>query len=249
MSYYNELINDSLDKKESDPKNRFISITEREDFSDIPKMTWAPLLANSYIQTWKSVILNKGPLEIAIYPMLLYELRPQTIIELGALNGGSAIWLADLLESFAIKCSIYSLDIELSLLHEKAKTDKRIHFLQGDCNNLRASLSPQFLAKLPHPWLIIEDAHVNLTGVLEYFHSNGLQSKDYLIVEDTNIYMWEYWKENGGDKKEVQSGLRKLTDLRHWLLSHPDEYLIDTHYQDMFGKNGSKCWNSILKKQ
>ena len=33
-------------------------------------------------------------------PMLLQELRPRTIIELGAFEGASAVWLADLLDIF-----------------------------------------------------------------------------------------------------------------------------------------------------
>jgi len=228
--------------------NRFVSITDRADTSDLPKDAWGPLLANPYVQSWGEILLNKGPLEIALYPMLLHELRPKTIIELGAFNGGSAVWLADHLDIFKIECAIYSLDIDISLVHDKAKADKRIHFIQGDCNDLSPTLSHELLATLPHPWLVIEDAHVNLTGVLEYFHNNGLQSEDYLIVEDTNQFMWDYWRDHWDDKEEIEKGYQKMIDLRNWLMCHSNEYLIDTHYQDMYGKNGSKCWNSILKR-
>ena len=37
--------------------------------------------------------------------------------------------------------------------------------------------------KLPHPWYVIEDSHVNVTGLLEYF-DRFLQPGDYLMVED-----------------------------------------------------------------
>ena len=40
----------------------------------------------------------------------------------------------------------------------------------------------------------------------------------------------------------------KLDDLRSWLMRHQNEYLVDTHYLDMYGYNGSKNWNSILKR-
>jgi len=247
MSYndYHDAIKQAASLKKA---NRFVSITEREDTSDLPKEAWGPLLANSYVQSWGEILLNKCPLEIALYPMLLHELRPKTIIELGAFNGGSAVWLADTLDIFKIECAIYSLDIDLSLLHEKAKVDKRIHFIQGDCNDLSLSLSPELLATHTHPWLVIEDAHVNLTGVLEYFHHHGIQNGDYLIVEDTNQFMWDYWRDHWDDKEEIEQGYQKMIDLRNWLMSHSNEYLIDTHYQDMYGLNGSKCWNSILKR-
>ena len=39
-----------------------------------------------------------------------------------------------------------------------------------------------------------------------------------------------------------------MDDLRNWLMKHQDEYLVDSYYQDMYGYNTSKNWNSILKK-
>jgi hypothetical protein len=42
-----------------------------------------------------------------------------------------------------------------------------------------------FIQKLPHPWFIIEDAHINVVGVMRHFHKHLLKG-DYLIIEDTN---------------------------------------------------------------
>jgi cephalosporin hydroxylase len=247
-SDYHDVLKQDLGATSLTNANRFVSITERTDTSDLPKEAWGPLLTNPFAQIWGEIVLNKCPLEIALYPMLLHELRPKTIIELGALNGGSAVWLADHVDIFQLECVIYSLDIDLSLLHDKAKADKRIHFIQGDCNDLSPTFSPELLTTLAHPWLVIEDAHANLIGVLEYFHNYGLQSGDYLIVEDTNQFMWEYWRDHWEDQEEIERGYQKMIELRKWLMSHSNEYLIDTHYQDMYGQNGSKCWNSILKR-
>lgn len=228
--------------------DRFMRISEREDRCDLPTEAWKPLLENSYLQTWKGVILNKSVTEIGIYPMLVHELQPKTIIELGAFNGGSAIWLADHLELFGIAGNIYSMDIDLSLLDERAKKDSRVHFLEGDCHKIAEAFPTEMLSKLPHPWLLIEDSHVNLLGILDYFHKNGFQSGDYLVVEDTNQSMWSYWQEHWDDTSEIEEGARKLTDLRSWLKDREDEYLVDTYYQDIYGYNGSKNWNSILKR-
>ena len=247
-SDYHDVLKQNFGTASLTKTNRFVSITERADTSDLPRDVWGSLQANPFVQNWRTIVLNKGPLEIALYPMLLHELRPQTIIELGAFNGGSAVWLADHVELFQLESVIYSLDIDLSLLHEKAKMDKRIHFIQGDCNDLSLTLSHELLTTLPHPWLVIEDSHVNLIGILEYFHNHGLQSEDYLIVEDTNQFMWDYWREHWDDQAEVERGYQKIIEFRKWLMSHANEYLIDTHYQDMYGQNGSKCWNSILKR-
>ena len=245
---YQNVVTDAKHIKELSKPDRFVNISAREDRCDLPSATWQTLLSNTYLQTWKGIILNKGVTEIGIYPMLLWELKPQTIIEIGALNGGSAVWLADNLELFGIKGSVYSIDIDLSLLDQKARDNLKVNFIEGDCNNLSTVLPKTMLDRLPHPWLVIEDAHVNVLGVVEYFHDNGLTSGDYLIVEDTNKLIWDSGSENWDDKEEYEKGRQKMPNLRGWLLDHEDEYLIDTYYQDMYGYNGSKNCNSILRK-
>ena len=234
-------------EQETLDNKRFVKISDREDRCDIPKSAWRPLTNNAYLQTWKGVLLEKDPMQIAAYPRLLRELQPKTIIELGALKGGSAIWLADHLELFGIEGEVYCVDNDLSQLDEKAKTDSRINFLEGDCREINAVLPTGLLVSLPHPWLIIEDVHDNLVGILKHFHHNGLQTGDYLIIEDTNKFMWEVWYD-WEDQELIQRGGRKLDELRSWLMKHHDEYLIDAYYQDIYGYNASKNWNSILKR-
>ncbi|NEO16201.1 MULTISPECIES: CmcI family methyltransferase [unclassified Moorena] len=245
---YQKVVTDAEHIKELSKPDRFVKISAREDRCDLSSTTWKTLLSNTYLQTWKGIILNKGVTEIGIYPMLLWELKPKTIIEIGALNGGSAVCLADNLELFGIQGSVYSIDIDLSLLDQKARDYRKVNFIEGDCHNLSAVLPKTMLNQLPHPWLVIEDAHVNVLGVVEYFHNNGLTSGDYLIVEDTNKSIWDYGSENWEDQEEYEKGRQKMSNLRSWLLDHEDEYLIDTYYQDMYGYNGSKNWNSILIK-
>ncbi|NEN95815.1 MAG: cephalosporin hydroxylase [Moorea sp. SIO3I7] len=241
------MVKSNLTEQESLENKRFVKISDREDRGDIPQSAWRPLTDNYHLQTWKGIQMDKSPLEIAIYPMLIYELQPKSIIELGASTGGSAVWLADQLELLGINGSVYSVDIDLSLLDEKAKANPKIKFLEGDCHQIDMVLSTALLSTLAHPWLIVEDAHVNLVGLLNYFHNNGLQSGDYLIVEDTNKAMWEEWSD-WEDREFIEQMKRKLFSLKNWLMKHQDEYLIDTYYQDMFGYNGSKNWNSMLKK-
>ncbi len=226
---------------------RFVSISDRQDHCDIPKSAWRPLTENAYLQTWKGVLLEKDPMQIAGYPMLIDELKPKTIIELGALKGGSAIWLADNLELLKIEGKVYCVDNDLSGLDEKAKADSRIKFIEGDCREINTVLPIQLLSNLPHPWLIIEDVHDNLVGILEHFHHNGLQTGDYLIIEDTNKFMWEVW-DDWEDKELIERGSNKLNQLRHWLMNHEHEYKVDSFYQDFYGYNASKNWNSILRK-
>ncbi|NEO78126.1 MAG: cephalosporin hydroxylase, partial [Moorea sp. SIO4G3] len=83
--------------------------------------------------------------------------------------------------------------------------------------------------------------------ILDYFHNNGLQNGDYLIIEDTNKALWEAWSD-WEDQEFIERMKGKLDLLKKWLMQHKNEYLIDTYYQDLFGYNGSKNWNSMLKR-
>ena len=237
----------AVPEQESLKNKRFVKISERKECSDLPQSVWLSLTQNYLLQTWKGIHLDKSPMEFALYPMLLYELQPKTVIELGTLTGGSAMWLADQLDLFGVEGQVYSVDIDLSQLDEKAKADLRLKFLEGDCNQINTVLTPDLLSTLPHPWLVIDDAHVNLFGILDYFHNNGLQNGDYLIIEDTNKDLWEAWSD-WDDRAFIERMKSKIGLLGNWLVRHKNEYLIDTYYQDMFGYNGSKNWNSILKK-
>jgi cephalosporin hydroxylase len=173
--------------------------------------------------TWRGIPLLKDPWEMVLYPMLLWELRPAAIIELGAFMGGSALWLADLASIFGLQPRILSIERDIDRVQVD---DPRIEFIEADLSRITDGL-PVPLAKLPHPWLIIEDAHVNLVTVLtqlEHFMMNG----DYMIVEDT-----------------LSPG--KYREFEEFMLQHGRRLKVDTNYVDNFGYNGTHNWNSVLK--
>ncbi len=231
---YKQVVQVAKHRREPLKIDRFVKISERDDRSDLPEAAWKSLLHNNYLQTWKGVMLAKGMTEITLYPMLLHELQPKTIIEIGAFNGGSAIWFADLMEILGVQSHIYSMDIDLSLLDAKAKDDSRIQFFEGDCHDIASAFPPELLSTLPHPWFITEDAHVNSVGILDYFDKHGLRSGDYIIIEDTNPFIWKYdvtdeelWTDDD-NRDEESRGDDIIDDIRRWLANHEDEYLVDT---------------------
>ena len=52
------------------------------------------------MMNWRGTIVLKDPLSLTINQQLLWELKPQTVIEFGAYKGGSALWTADMLKIF-----------------------------------------------------------------------------------------------------------------------------------------------------
>lgn len=246
-SAYNSVIGRREFEKGRLSADRFQSIVDRTDRSDLSPEVWDLLaVKHAYKSCWRGLLLNKGPIELATYPMLIDEIRPATIIEFGALNGGSAVWMADIAGALQLSPRIISLDIDLGLLDEQARADNRIEFIEGDARKVERVLPPELLDHCNQPWLVIEDCHVNTVGILNHLDAHGLQKGDYVIVEDTNQDAWDAWRSEWMDEERVLRGKAKLLDLRLWLTNHPG-YKIDTFYQDFYGYNVAKNWNSILK--
>jgi cephalosporin hydroxylase len=111
--------------------------------------------------------------------MLIWDVKPKTIIEIGSGSGASAIWMADLVKSYELETQIYSLDVEKPTVEHE-----RVRFIHGDSNRIEQGFSSDMLAGLPHPWIVIEDAHVNVLQVVGHFSAH-MTAGDYMILEDT----------------------------------------------------------------
>ena len=227
---------------------RFVDFFSREDRNDLGRDAIKALSRGKYLMHWKGVEVMKDPLDALLYQQLLWELQPQTIIELGAYAGGSALWMGDLLETYGHSGHIYSVDIDLSLLHAAVKTHPRVTFMQGDLTAIDQVFPPDWLQARPHPWLIIEDAHVKVVDVLSYLHCY-MRAGDYVIVEDTNP---EAPALSGMGLDEslgyAPYGEEKLGELRAFMQTHGAAYRVDAYYTDMFGYNGTWNWHGFIKK-
>lgn len=168
---------------------------------------------------WKGMPLFKTVYDFALMPLLLWEVRPATILELGSGSGASAIWMADLLDSFGLRATIESLDIQ-----PPPVSDARVSFRKADCERIEESLPAARLAALPHPWVMIEDAHVNTRRVIEHLDAAS-RPGDYLIIEDS---------------------LGKRADIAAFAEARPGRWAVDTRYCDYFGRNATCAFDSIF---
>ena len=170
--------------------------------------------------TWKNHIVFKSVFDLAIYSMLIEELKPDVIIEIGSGKGGSAVWLADMIKILGLNSQIYSYDI-----NKPDFSYPGVSFIEFDLNSLGEYVEFPENENWVGSKLIIEDAHVNIPEVLKKIDSKASKG-DYLIVEDSD-----------GKQKDLFSFLRDTKTL----------YLADQHYLDLFGRNGTSAINSIFK--
>lgn len=171
---------------------------------------------------WRGRPLVKTVYDVAAYPMLVSELRPRAVIELGSGSGASAIWLADVAAAHGVCPRIISIDrVEVTV------EDPRVDFVRGDVAALADVLPADLLAALQHPWLVIEDAHAHVRDVLAFFDAR-LVAGDYLIVEDS---------------------MSKRDDLLALVERSQGRYVLDTRFLDLFGENTTCAVDSIFRRQ
>jgi cephalosporin hydroxylase/predicted 2-oxoglutarate/Fe(II)-dependent dioxygenase YbiX/peroxiredoxin len=173
------------------------------------------------LMRWRGKPLMKNVFDFAIYPALIAELRPRTIFEIGSGSGASAAWFADLLTLNGTDGHVHSVDIaDVRMQHP------RVHFRKGDCSNPDSLFPGDLLQTAPHPWLVVEDAHHNVPGVLDWLH-RFLVPGDYLVVEDSDV---------------------KRDAIRAFVGAHPGDYLVDARFTDNFGRNATCAADSIFAR-
>ena len=243
-------IDSELNDRLTSPE-RFQSIHEREDRCDMPVEACKANSKGRHFVTYRGCNLISSPEDYVLYHQLFYYLRPKTVIELGTCEGGSAIWFGDQLQLLGIQGGhVYSMDIDPSLLGEGAKklNPDNVTFLQGDCNKIEKTLTPEMLFKLPHPWAVIEDAHVNIEGTLGHLH-HYLEEGDYIVVEDTNPYIPRDLGVMATAFDTIPlAGTDKLEELKAFLHKYDDLYAVDSFFTDFYGYNCSWMWHGFIRR-
>jgi len=171
------------------------------------------------LMRWRGTALMKNVFDFAMYPSLIAELRPRTVFELGSGLGASAAWFADTMTACGIDGRVHSVDLRKATVEHPL-----VRFYEGDCNDPAGLFEVALLRSTPHPWLIVEDAHHNVAGVLEHLHAY-IAPGDYLVVEDSDV------------KREA---------IRIFIGAHPGDYLVDTRFTDNFGRNATCAADSIF---
>ncbi len=181
--------------------------------------------------SYKGIRTLKCPFDLSIYQDVIWNLKPATIIEFGTFKGGSALWLADMLQIYGLgDTKLITLDMTVP----ENLNDARIEFRRCDVSDISPALPDEFMAQLKHPILVIDDAshHArHVLNVMEFFHRHSIIG-DYLIVEDGVLSLFM-------DDAPFEGG--PLKAIHDFLKRYPSAYEIDRARCDTFGRNVT--WN------
>ncbi|CAK9069641.1 unnamed protein product [Durusdinium trenchii] len=241
-------------------EERFLKMSDREEDTDMTLDTMEALYIGQARSTWKTVPFGKSAFDWQMYASLIEEVKPRTIVDIGSWAGGSALFFADFAEMLVGEKfqTVVSLDITLRSVRHRARQHPKIQFHECSTECFKDLFTDEFAARLPHPWLVSEDAHHHFDMVMERLNVL-LQPGDYLVVEDTSTQMQDWFaqcndgtEEDGQAAKQSQTAeaihqLRKKKEILQRYCMHSEKYRCDSKFLDMFGYNVGKHWNSILK--
>ncbi len=185
--------------------------------------------------TYRGVQAIRCPFDYVMYQMIIEEVKPDLIIEIGTNNGGSAIYFSDLMDIYKIDGGeIHSIDIHDNAAKNVADFDRVKLFTDGwEAYDLN-------LTKKFERILVIEDAahtYECTIGAMEKF-ADLVTPGSYMIVEDGIVNELSREKEfHGGPLKAI----------REFLPKHK-EFIVDEKWCNMFGHNATFNVNGYLKK-
>ncbi len=134
---------------------------------------------------WFGVPCWKCPLDLWIYQEILYEIKPDVIIECGTAHGGSALFLASICDLIG-NGRIVTIDIKE---YPNRPEHERITYILGSSTSTKTVEKIRKLIDRNDKVMVILDSDHHKEHVLKELrsYSNFVTKNSYLIVEDTNI--------------------------------------------------------------
>lgn len=160
--------------------------------------------------TYKGVPAIKCPFDYVIYQMIVFEVQPDLIIEIGTNAGGSSLYLADLLE-LNNKGELHTIDLSDNNENQLLHSHKRISVFKNGFANYDTSTLHKYASIL-----VIEDgSHQYEDSLASLRKFSPFVTKDsYYIVEDGIITELGIEKSyNGGPQRAIRDFIKKITSL------------------------------------
>jgi len=134
---------------------------------------------------WLGTPLLKCPLDLWIFQEIIYELKPDIIIECGTNKGGSASFLATLCD-LVKNGRIISIDIED---YEGKPQHDRIQYIIGSSTSNEVVSKVKTQISEDHKVLVILDSDHSKEHVLNELriYKDLVTKGSYIIVEDSNV--------------------------------------------------------------
>lgn len=151
--------------------------------------------------TFLGVPIQKNPLDLFVYQEILFDIKPDVIIEAGTAYGGGALYLAGLCDLMN-HGSVITIDVNNV---RKSPKHSRITYLIGSSTSEKIFAAVKKAVKGKKKVLIILDSDHSKKHVLAelILYSPLVTKGSYIITEDTNVNGNPVYTEHGDGPMEA----------------------------------------------
>lgn len=183
--------------------------------------------------SYRGVKYIKCPFDYVTYQMIITQLKPDLVIEVGTNAGGGALYIADLMNMNG-RGMVHTIDIQNMVTSDLVRNHDRIkRFLGGyqsyDIKDAEGFEVVVVIDDGPHMYTDVRDS-------LEKF-KNLPSIGSYFIVEDGIIDALGLKEYDGGPLRAIEE-----------FLSKNPNYIVDRSWCDFFGRNATFNVNGFLKR-
>ena len=219
-------------------KNNINKIKKNKKFNYKSK-EWS-LLASKikyhYNFTWLGLPIIKFPNDILVMQEVIWNVKPDVIIETGIARGGSLIFFASLMKLINKKGLVFGIDIDIRKKNElalkKHPLSKNIKLFKG------SSISEEIIKKLKKNLLnkkvlvVLDSMHTEEHVLKELeIYSKIVSKNSYLIVQDTFV---EFFPKNHFKNRSWDKGNNPLTAVKKFLKTNKN-FVVDNKISSKIG--------------
>jgi cephalosporin hydroxylase len=130
---------------------------------------------------WRGVVVVKLPTDMALYHRVIWETKPEIIVEIGTFHGGSALFLQDMLDLLGEGGKVVTVNIR-----DQARVhDPRITYLLGDSKSAPIREQIAALTAGKRTMVILDGDHRRTQVKWElHYYADLVSPGCYLVVED-----------------------------------------------------------------
>lgn len=188
----------------------------------------------SYNFSWMGRPIIQFPQDMVAMQELIWEIKPDLIIETGIAHGGSLIFYASILELIGGKGEILGLDIDIrehnKIAIEEHPMFKRITMIEGDSTSELIATKVREFAKNKKNIMVVLDSnhtHEHVLKELELY-ANLVSANSYCVVFDTVV---EDMPEGSFPNRPWGKGDNPKTAVQEFLKTN-DDFVIDKSIED-----------------
>jgi cephalosporin hydroxylase len=161
--------------------------------------------------SWFGYRTLKSPLDLWTYQEILVETKPDLVVECGTRYGGSAYYIASILDLLG-HGRVLTIDIEPA---ERRPTHPRISYLLGSSTNPVIVGQVRRQASGKRTMVILDSDHSQAHVAAELgAYRDVVSVGSYLIVEDTNVNGHPVWPDHGpGPMEALDDFLASTSDF------------------------------------